>query len=346
MHTPTKTVLFVGLDVPTGVDLPHRLIGTDDVSSAPEADAVVLAPDTHLADQLREAHRHHQRATRCVLQPPGRPFPSLAGPLAHHVQTLPETAVRWQSLLDTCLGGEGLVQPPPELDEASLPALSASVQGLLVLLESGAAMQTVAEAIERDPALTASVLALANSAYYGLPRRVSSVSEAATHLGGTTLRLAILTCQVFAVLHSHLGRTLQQRAAMRLAIARKLGPISDEAATATLLFDVGTLLLQTLQPSHVKATRTLSRRAQRLEDTEVFQLDRDLLGAALLARWRLPNAVVHAIAHGRTPFPHPSQGLTPRTVVWASNELLNRRPLCTEWVRSMGLQRAIAHLKG
>ncbi|MCB9669240.1 MAG: HDOD domain-containing protein [Alphaproteobacteria bacterium] len=202
-------------------------------------------------------------------------------------------------------------------------------------------------AIEADPALAASVLSLANSAYHGIPRRVVSVRDAAVFLGGRSLRLAVLTAWVFDRFEVS-AAGLRDRAAERLSIARHLGAISDEAATAALLLDVGSLLLLERHRAWLQSTARLEVGAQRAADTERLGLDRDLLGAHLLARWRLPSAVVAGVGQGRTSFPDPSAGLGPHAVCWLAEAVRLHLQGAPEpdpgWVRTMGLHHRVAEL--
>ena len=54
-------------------------------------------------------------------------------------------------------------------------------------------MFDVAECLENDPALTASILRLVNSSYYGLPRKITGLSHALNYLGRRSVRLAVLS---------------------------------------------------------------------------------------------------------------------------------------------------------
>ncbi|MDI3531457.1 MAG: hypothetical protein PWP60_1307, partial [Candidatus Atribacteria bacterium] len=69
-----------------------------------------------------------------------------------------------------------------------LPALPAVVQKVMELVEDPrSSAQDIEAVLKKDQGLTAEVLRLANSAFYGIPRRISTVSEATVFLGFKTV---------------------------------------------------------------------------------------------------------------------------------------------------------------
>ena len=172
---------------------------------------------------------------------------------------------------------------------------------------------TVVELVQRDAALAARTLKVANSGFYGVPRTVSDL-ETAIALVGTDMVLAL-------ALASHLLRCLPLPgvqldrlwvhgvAVSSLArfIARQEGGSSEEvkaSAIAGLLHDVGGLLLLAGFPADYQ--RILRRTAG--DEGRLLALEQDTfgvchpeLGALLLSLWNLPEPVVRAIElHHRT----------------------------------------------
>lgn len=76
---------------------------------------------------------------------------------------------------------ETLIQEMEDLSTLSMVAVSI----MDTLLDENASAQEVAEIVEADPALTAKVLMVANSAFFGMPREVSTVRQAIVSLGLT-----------------------------------------------------------------------------------------------------------------------------------------------------------------
>jgi HD-like signal output (HDOD) protein len=150
--------------------------------------------------------------------------------------------------------------------------------------------------------VTGAVLRIINSAYFGLPRRVSSVRETVRFLGMQPLKNIVLTVEVFEGLATGTcARVLQQEALARACAMREvLGrtPLAESAFAAGVLADVGVLMLNARLPIDAAA---INRRVQGGELPWVAELDRlgcthAEIGAAILARWNLPNAMVEAIA--------------------------------------------------
>lgn len=338
-RTPATVALYGDLPDPAATPGIRVVRGED---TCPPHTAVALLPaDRHTIERLRSLHTTSPHTATWVLLHQDEPFNPRLAQLATAVMEIPTTPSRWSAILDHATGRALPVAPPSQL-AFDLPTLPASVTHVLALLDAESTpARAIADAIERDPALAASVLALANSAYYGVPRRMASIQEAAVHLGATTIRMAVLTCQVFDTFDLATGRRLQARAQRRLSLAREMGPVSDEAVTATLLLDAGTLLLQSVDAEHVRETCNLSWHEYVLADSEEWGADRDLLGAALLARWQLPDGVIEAVALARHPYPPLSAGLSATAVAAIADRLLDGVSPDERWTRALGVQRAV-----
>ncbi|NRF71820.1 HDOD domain-containing protein [Aquincola sp. S2] len=208
---------------------------------------------------------------------------------------------------------------------AALPALpKAALDALAALRDDDTSAEHCAAQIARDPALAARTLRLANSAFYGLAGRVGSVRDAVNMLGRRTLCSAITAAVVsdqirevrcegfdFAGFWRHAaGVAIAAR-----AVARELQLDEEAAFTVGLLHDIGRLALAAYFPQQLAA---VLRRA-RAEDLPPCELEEPLmhvdhaeLGAAIIAQWRLPAAVVDAVRHHhRPPLPASAKGASP-----------------------------------
>ena len=202
--------------------------------------------------------------------------------------------------------------------------LAALPQVVLRVIETTASHAASAADVERllsaDPALAGKILSLANSAYFGLPRRLSSLKEAIVFLGFKTIRTLALTLTTFAVF---LGKadaaSLAQRAVWRHAVgtaqcARVLVPLlpppvqetvtADEAFACGLLHDIGKMTLGRSHPVLLSTImQTAQTRGMRFHDieTHVLPCGHAMLGAGLALRWNLPPSVCESIAFHHTP---------------------------------------------
>ncbi|HOX25434.1 MAG TPA: HDOD domain-containing protein [Candidatus Krumholzibacteria bacterium] len=222
-----------------------------------------------------------------------------------------------------------LVAATPEL--AAMPATSAQL--LKLLEEPDTPGADIVAVIEKDPGLTANLLKLANSAYYGLRREVASARDALVMLGSRT----VLT-MAFA---ASMGRLLQMPVtAYRLPrgqlwrhclavglLATRLVPGGGGAGgrnrvfTAGVVHDLGKLLLD--RPLRER----LEVLPQDLDADGLVRAERQLLGfdhaeagAKLAAAWNFPTDLVDVIAGHHAPAP--AGGMT--AVVRAADLIASR----------------------
>jgi HD-like signal output (HDOD) protein len=172
--------------------------------------------------------------------------------------------------------------------------------------DPNAGLSVIAGIVEQDPALSAQVLQLANSALFGLAQPVTTIAHAVTCVGLTTVKALALTAQLFLLAQKHeseamdLGR-LQQAAVATARVARRfLGnhPKAEEAFTAGLLHDTGKLVLAIgLRDDFLRATRLASEQSRPLPliEKELLGTTHAEVGAYLLGLWGLPFSIVEAV---------------------------------------------------
>jgi putative nucleotidyltransferase with HDIG domain len=195
-----------------------------------------------------------------------------------------------------------------------LPPLPEVVNVMMQALNrEDASIARCAELLQRDQALTARVLRLANSAFYGVPGRVASVHDAINLIGLRSLRSLVATValtQQFpaapgsaAALGAFWRHTVAVAFASR-ALAAAHGLDEELAYTAGLLHDVGRLALAAHFPAAHAAVRQAAQRAGRggpVLERLVTGTDHAEVGALVAAHWHLPAAVVDVIARHHQP---------------------------------------------
>lgn len=171
-----------------------------------------------------------------------------------------------------------------------LPSTPAVWQRLTELFESpDAALRDAAAIVETDPALSAKVLQLVNSAFFGLPQRMASVANAVAYLGFEPLRSLVLWQEVSGAKVSAAELARWQARAFRVAticralMARSTAADRETAFTAGLLADIGTLALATSG----RATDSEGNAGERTHAA---------VSAYLLGLWGLPASLVEAVA--------------------------------------------------
>jgi len=150
----------------------------------------------------------------------------------------------------------------------------------------------IAAILERDPALSAKVLQVANSAYFGVGHTASDPRAAVARIGLDNVNDLVMATEVFdSSVHGHFVEQLRDRALLASRVALKIAADRTDAsaaATAALLTDIG-YLVPNLTFTDTDLPLLLSDRAH----AEV--------GAYLLALWGLPLPIVEAVAHHHTP---------------------------------------------
>ena len=178
-----------------------------------------------------------------------------------------------------------------------LPTLPEVVRRIGLMVEDPRISATeVGDLIAKDQALTAKILRLVNSPFFGFPRRISSISHAVVLLGFNVVKGLLLSTSVFEVMaregmaglwrHS-LGCAV---AAARLAKALSL-PDPESVAGAGLLHDLGKVVIAVKLPGHQTQIVEVVRR----NDCAVVEAEREVLGLDhctvnrwLAEKWCLP----------------------------------------------------------
>jgi HD-like signal output (HDOD) protein len=175
---------------------------------------------------------------------------------------------------------------------------------------SGAAQLTAI--VERDPAMSAKVLQLVNSAYFGIAHRVTSVQQAVVYLGAELLKSLALTASVFSGLDPNVHRALSleqlQAHSMRVGrLARRftLDPKKrDDAFTTGLVHDIGKIILALSLPDGFArmANEAAGGGAPYWElEERAFGVTHAEVGAYLLGVWGLPFSLVESVAFHHKP---------------------------------------------
>jgi putative nucleotidyltransferase with HDIG domain len=222
-----------------------------------------------------------------------------------------------------------LIAATPEL--AAMPATSARL--LQLLEEPDAPVDDLVGVIEKDPGLTANLLKLSNSAYYGLRREVGSVRDALVQMGNRTVVTLAFAASMGRLLQVPMtayrlprGQLWRHTLAVGL-LATRLVPADTDASrrnrvfTAGVMHDIGKLLLdrplrdclEQLPPNPDYTKLVLAER-------QILGFDHAQAGAALAEAWNFPEDLVQVIASHHTPAPPGS--LT--AVVHAADLLVSR----------------------
>ncbi len=166
----------------------------------------------------------------------------------------------------------------------------------------------VVRIIESDPSMAAKLLQIANSAYFGSGRRISSIEPAVVLLGLDLVRTLALAAHVFQLgdglpgsVAAALGR-VRDHSFMVARVARVLAngaERGEELFTSGLLHDIGHVVVAVTQPEAfiaVEAARRAGKRSGESERRIVGATHADI-GAYLLGLWWLPSGIVEDVRY-------------------------------------------------
>lgn len=239
-------------------------------------------------------------------------------PYAHQFLPKPCDGQLLRSTLESACGLRGLLARPEmrQLVGSSneLPSAPRTFIELSnALANPGTSARAVSEIIERDVAISARVLQLVSSAFYGLPRAVTSIGGAVAYLGVEVIKAIVLSVEVSRMFP--LTQTipdfsldaLQQHGTRVSQLAKRIlgqEPGAEVLLVAGLLQDAGQLVLASRAASRFAiALQTAASRKQPLAEVEaeLFGANHAEVGAYLLGLWGLPHRIVSAVGHHLEP---------------------------------------------
>lgn len=222
-----------------------------------------------------------------------------------------------------------------------LPTLPSLYEELLGVLESpDSSAERVATVIAKDAGMAASILKVANSAYYNIRQPVANVTQAVAVLGIENVKSLVLGCQVYRqvkepaasgssieeVWRHGFAVATQARAIASLEDAGGLG--IESAFLAGLLHDVGRIVLQTNLPREYETVRRYTRERRvslSAAELDVFGATHAQLSAHLLGLWGLRDTIVEAVAFHHEPALCPVKGFSILAAVHVADALDHER---------------------
>jgi HD-like signal output (HDOD) protein/CheY-like chemotaxis protein len=248
----------------------------------------------------------------------------------------PETlkaVLRRAASLGPLLANESLAGLISRID--ALPALPAGYQKLMAVLDSeDASLEEVGRLIAADVGMSATILKLVNSAFFGLTREIAGPSQAVVLLGLDIVRGLVVSHHIFSTFDLNklrgfgledLQRHCQVVGGLARLIARDMGAdkaLVDEAYVAGLMHDVGKLVLSSVAPEKYNQVLEGVRQGDRLVvevEGEVLGLTHSEAGAYLLGLWGLSDGVVEALIYHHRPSSGLDSGFRPATAVHLAN---------------------------
>lgn len=217
----------------------------------------------------------------------------------------------------------------------NIPTFSQSVFRIMELTgDLNSSTKELVQQITVDPILTARVLKVVNSAFFGLSRQVDSIQQSVVYVGINTIKNLAISVAAMGALprtndagldmnHFWLHSLVTASVARLMALQRKV-PSSEVSVyfISGLLHDIGQIIFSQAQPEAYG--RVLAQAAEYEQplyelEREEFGVDHAELGARLGEKWQLPADMVAAIRHHHTPGVDAGDSAINNTVFIAAN---------------------------
>lgn len=306
----------------------------------------MMMPGMDGCQLLTEVARLHPQTVRIVLsgQAERESVLRLVGP-AHQYLSKPCTADDLRATIQRAfelrelLSNDRLKQLTTRIK--SLPSLSITKNQLLQELQRDTpSLDRVGKIVARDIGMTAKVLQLVNSAFFGTPRQISDLAEAVAYLGLSTLQALAFSSEIFSQFDPQRCRlfslsVLEQHSWATGLMARRIAALEqqnnqtmDLSFLAGMMHDVGQLVLaHGLDGEYSEVIEQARVKNQSISETElaIFGVSHAEVGAYLLGLWGLPDLIIQAVAWHHNPRHSQAAGFTPLVAVHVADILIHEQ---------------------
>jgi HD-like signal output (HDOD) protein len=302
-------------------------------------------PGMNGAELLKEVMLRHPRTVRLILSGHadqelilkcvGSTHQYLSKPC--EVEALIATVSRAISS-EGSLENEKLMALVGQVDQLpSLPSIYAEITRCLQ--SPDVSMEDIGAIVAKDIAMTAKVLKLVNSAFFGLGRKISNPTDAVSYLGTELLKSLVLSVNVFGQFESAQVKGFSHEAlwahsvqtgnaAKAIAKAQRAAPqVVNESFVAGMLHDSGKLVLASNFPDRYTRVLELVQEGRCSlcdAEREVFGCTHASVGGYLLGLWGLPVPVVEAIALHHSPASSAARTFGALTATHTANALVHQ----------------------
>jgi putative nucleotidyltransferase with HDIG domain len=219
----------------------------------------------------------------------------------------------------------------------TLPSLPSLYVEIMEALQSpNSSLKEVGKIISKDIGMTAKILQMVNSAFFGLSKQVSDPSQAVNLLGIETIKSLVLSIQIFSQFDQEkcpsfsLDR-LWNHSMLTGSFAKLIAKEEDQEVsivwdsyTAGMLHDLGKLMLSTNSYEQYQSVLSVAENETRSiweVEQEMFGISHAEVGAYLIGLWGLRDSIVEAIAYHHSPDRCVGREFAPLTAVHVADAL-------------------------
>jgi HD-like signal output (HDOD) protein len=200
----------------------------------------------------------------------------------------------------------------------NLPSFPAIVSRLIKVVNSPeSSAEDAAELIERDPGLTSKMIRLANSAFYGIPRSISSVSSAVVILGFNTIRSLVLSASVMKLFpgsqkqavdkerfwkHSIVSAMAAKIIVRHFINIRMMDP--ESAFCSGILHDIGKLIFNEFMNDEYAEVRSFAEKngiSMLNAETKILGINHAEICKVVSDKWSLPLDLEYSLVYHHNP---------------------------------------------
>ncbi|NPV89653.1 MAG: HDOD domain-containing protein [Firmicutes bacterium] len=194
-------------------------------------------------------------------------------------------------------------------------------------------LKRLGEIISHDITMTAKILHFVNSAFFGMPKRITNLSQAITLLGMNTIKALVLCNHIFMTIKPQSKknlfiRELWEHSMIVASVAKEImagalhdSNLADEAFITGLLHDIGKLLFLNI-PGHFDQMKALTEE-QRCDQTEaeykLLGVSHAEVGAYILGLWGFSDPIIESVVFHHSPLKSKNNRFSILTAVHVAN---------------------------
>ena len=222
---------------------------------------------------------------------------------------------------------------------------------------SAISLSNVDKIISKDPVISAKVIQLSNSAFFGLPIRITDINRAVNYLGISIIKNLVLTIKLFKLLEGNNSKTkfytqiwnhsneVAENVRKICSIKGYSKSLKDDAFLAGLLHDIGKLILIDEFEDYFNNVSEIMKVEQipfHEAEKKLLNANHAELGAYLLGVWGLPDSVVEAVAlHHDNNTTFDLANPTPALIIKIANEIALNNSVSTEEITEETIQEVL-----
>jgi len=163
--------------------------------------------------------------------------------------------------------------------------------------------------ISEDSSLTVKLLRLSNSAFYGMPKQISSIEKAVMILGFNTVKSLALSVSIYSFFKKGQNssaidvvglwnHSLGCAVSAKLLMAKTSKRLADDAFLYGIIHDIGKVILINGDPDGMKQMLALVKAkniSQPEAELEFFGFDHQRVGELLLKEWKFPEGIIAGV---------------------------------------------------